>query len=387
MRSFWTYFSLVIFTGCFTSGKNHKSEWIALDHAESIECSPWPKRPKDLRIETIKPIYDSKEKLHGFIVSVLTRSASRGQYFLPFQNSVELNLQKSQKIELPRGGISLGGTLFGKRTMIFTAQNTAKGVQLELRSVPDNVVRGKALLASESIDDGFISSTQGGFWLQYEDNNSEKVALIKTLPKDQIEIRRIPIAFDSKPILVSAPKGAFFVWRPDEPKALFKYRWVASLEGGGGIPGPVSTLPYRIQSQIESWTFGKNKEQYLLVAVDGDTLIGQAQLVVNSIKFGPTGATLATSHQLRIKDTHTTEPVIAPASQTSEILMLNWIDEESTIARYKLNDQGIAKPSHMGIFAKGTKIQWISKDPNEDNVYFLTKNKSDTEWNYSLCTY
>ncbi len=390
MRSLILQVSLVILTGCITSGKDHKSAWAALDHAEDIECSPWPKRSKDLRIETIKPVHDAQDSMRGFVVSVLTRTANRGQYFLPFQNSVDLEPIKAQPIELPRGGTTLGGFYLGKRKLIFTALNTSQGVQIELRTIPDNVVRGKTLLANESIDDGFIKSTKGGFWLQYEDrDNSDKLALIQLLAKDQLSIKRVPVTFESKPTLVSAPQGAYLVWRPDEPKAPLRYRWVSGISsnGGGGQPGPVLNLPYNIQSQIESWTLSRDRDQHMLVLVDGDTLIGQAQLVAASLELGPSGALLKNSKQLALKDTHTTEPLIVPGDKTPEILMINWIDEESTIARYNLKGQGIARPSYMGIFAKGTKMQWLYKAPGKGTSYFLTKNKIEAEWNYSLCAY
>jgi hypothetical protein len=390
MRLLFLSFSVVIITGCITSGKDHKSAWAALDHAADIDCSPWPKRSKDLRIETIKPVHDAQESMQGFVVSVLTRTANQGQYFLPFKNSIDLDASKSQSIELPRGGKALGGFYLGKRRLVFTALNTSQGVQIELRTIPDNVVRGKTLLANESIEDGFIKSTKGGFWLQYEDrDNSDKLALIQLLAKDHLSVKRVPITLESKPTLVSARGGAYLVWRPDEPKAPLRYRWVSGIgsSGAGGQPGPVLNLPYRIQSQIESWTISSDLDQHMLVVVDGDTLIGQAQLVANSLQLDPGGAILKNSKQLALKDTHTTEPLIVPGDKSPEILMINWIDEESTIARYNLKGQGITRPSYMGIFAKGTKMQWLYKEPRTGTAYFLIKNKIESEWNYSLCAY
>lgn len=370
---------LLFISGCVTPDAGHKSNWYAIEKAEQIDCQKWPKREKDLRIESIKPSIDHLGNLQGFSVTTLTRTASKAHYYSPFNDKKEIDLEKLTSLELPRRAVFLGTLTHLKKRFVLAAQNTSQGIQIEARSLGDNVIRSKGLIKGEAIEDGRIVSAQQAYWLLYSTpDGAEKIIQVSFLPKNQLFLRAIPGSYEGSPVILPDPKGIFIVWK-DETKPIFRFRWVPL----SGPAAPPQTIALKIDQQIESWTAGTDNSRHFLVVVDGDTLIGQAQVKVLAGRFTLNSYIAERSQVIGLKNIHATEPVIGNKKGQAEAYLMNWIDEESTIARYKIGASSQQQPSYAGVFPKGTKIQETLKAG--DQSFFIAKNKVDAQWNFYLC--
>jgi hypothetical protein len=365
--------------GCVTSEVEHKSNWYVLDKADKIDCQRWPKRDKDLRIESIKSDVDQFGLIRGFSITVLTRSANKAYYFQPFGNSPSLNLEDAQPLELPRRTILLGSINQGKRTYVLAAQNVTQGIQFELRNMGDNVVQSKTLLKGEKIDDGRIVRSVNSDWIRYTSpDGSDKIAQIQWLTKGQMGIRLVAGTYDSAAVLLAKSKGLFVLWK-EEPANTFGLRWIPS----DGVVGAPQQIQFQLDHQVESWTAGLDGDRIHLVVVDGDTLIGQAYLKVMTGKITLNTYNYNGIIKTVLKNVHATEPVVAKRKGQAEVHLMNWIDEESTIARYKIGENRLHTPSYAGVFPKGTKIQ--ESIGGKEQSFFIAKNKIDSQWNFYLC--
>lgn len=366
-------------SGCVTSEEEPKSSWYVLDKADKIDCRRWPKRDKDLRIDSIKTDVDQMGNLRGFSVTVLTRTANKAYYFQPFANRAVINLDDARPLELPRKAILLGSFQQGRRRYVLAAQNVAQGVQFELRTMGDNVVRAKALLNGETMEDGKVFRSPNSEWVRFASSDgAEKIAQIQWLPKEQIRVRLIPGSYDSSSVLLGHPKGLFVVWKED-PSSTFRVRWIPSE----GVVGAPQNVPFQLEQQVESWTAGLEGDRFYLVVVDGDTLIGDANLKVLAGKVDINGYNYEKISKYVLKNVHATEPVVVSRMGRPEVHLMNWIDEESTIARYKIGEKGVSAPSYAGVFPKGTKIQESLR--GKDQSFFIAKNKIESQWNFYLC--
>src|SRR5690606_20573578 len=112
------------------------------------------------------------------------------------------------------------------------------------------------------------------------------------------------------------------------------------------------SLDIAATSQVESWNAAGHGGGYYLAVVDGDSLIGQSDLKVSFFNWNEGSAPVRWTKGTPLKDVHVTEPFFLASDRGLEAMVLKWIDEESTIARYKVAANGLGKPEYSGIFPK-----------------------------------
>jgi len=243
----------------------------------------------------------------------------------------------------------------------------------------DNVVRAKGGLPGERIEDGRIVRGGQGLWLRFSTPEGiEKIAQIRLFSNDQWDIRLVPGTYETPPVLIPQQKGLYTVWK-EEAKNPLRFRWIP-LDGPVGNP---QEFPYTPDQQIESWTAGTDGSRFYAVVVDGDTLIGQASLKLLMGAMVSNVYNIEKVHKLNLRNVHATEPSLVHAKGQTEALLMNWIDEESTIARYTMMEDTVPQPRFSGIFPKGTKIQETMR--GNERSFFLAKNKVEAQWNIYLC--
>jgi hypothetical protein len=86
-----------------------------------------------------------------------------------------------------------------------------------------------------------------------------------------------------------------------------------------------------------------------------------------------------------LKDVHVSDPVFLASAKGLQVLTLNWVDDESTIARYVVAGGTVGKPVYSGIFPKGSRIvdAFAGNDPSD--TFVMMRHKNDTNWIFQLC--
>jgi hypothetical protein len=139
------------------------------------------------------------------------------------------------------------------------------------------------------------------------------------------------------------------------------------------------------QSQVESWSAAQFGGGTYLAFVDGDSMIGQADLKISYVNSVDGATAVKWTKASPLKDVHVTEPVFLASAKGLEVLLLNWIDEESTIARYMVAGGTVGKPAYSGIYPKGARIVDAFTGESPDDLYVVTRHRDDTRWAFNIC--
>lgn len=179
--------------------------------------------------------------------------------------------------------------------------------------------------------------------------------------------------------------GLLLSFRSSKDSRHLKTIWIQEKEATDhrfkASPGAILNLG----ESVEAWTVGLSDEGAILAAIVGDSLVGEASLRVGKIDLASKNGALKFIGRSDLKDIHATEPSIIQTARWPEVLIVNWVDEESTIARYIVHGEDISKPLFSGLFHKGTRIvgQLSPKDPS--HVLVLTRHRVESRWVYQIC--
>jgi hypothetical protein len=381
MYRFLVLIPLFVVFGCTLGGNDYKSKWKTLKQAESIECTEWPQRPQDLSISEIKSVRAADGAVRGFIVKGLNRKGANSNYFTSFDGDTDLDSDDFIGIQAGRserviGGMHRGSALAGVLT---SGHNSSK---FEIRQIQSNVVTHTAKFKTGRLASGDVFDAGRTAWLTLS-TVDESAHLARVQSKGaKFDTKQITdLKFDYLPKILQplSKSEAVAIWVDGNG---FKSRFIDAA----GKPSKANNLNLKIKDQIESWSAIAHGAGYYLVFVDGDSLVGNADLRIVHFKMdGPTGFSLVWQKEIRIDDTHMTEPTLLSNLGQLEIAMTNWLDEESTIARYKIEGGSVALGGYAGIFAQGARIVDLFYAKRGGGSYALIREKVRSGLKFKLC--
>ena len=384
MRPFLPLSLLLMTCACQTfGGRKTVSSWAALENAESVDCDSWPLRPKDLQINDLTFVHGRNK---GFLASGLKRDASPMHAFAAFDDSTAVDGSDLKDLDFGRGAVVVGGASAFGRTYAIVVLNLAGGKStIELRATPSNIVAYKGNFAAVNVIEGTTVRSQGGAWVVFKsDENEFRVAFIDLRKKDHFQAKVVPgLVFKERPqILAMAGRpGAVAVYKEGDIGRPFKTVTLSEA----ATAGPPVPLDISVAIQVESWSAVAVPGGDYLAFVDGDSLVGQADLRISHFNWTDSGVAVRWTKRAPLHDVHATRPVFIASRRGLEVLLLNWIDEESTIARYMVAGGNIGKPAFSGIFPKGSRIVDAFTGKSLDDIYVITRHRDDTRWAFQIC--
>lgn len=383
MRRFIPLLLSAYAASCTTSGSHEAtSGWSALMRADKVECSTWPLRDKDLQIDDLSWLGGQKP---GFLLSGLRRDASPLHYFAPFDGDETVDPSTFVPLNLGAHAILLGGGSIGNQAVILVAHNNAGKSTFDIRSLPNNVVKYKGDIGSYQVVEGSVAHAKGGLWLSLKsEDNIYHLVHINTQQPAKLSSKALPApTFSDQPKLLGSATGggATVLWKEGDSGKPLRLQ---ELTADGGAEPPV-TLDLQVSSQLESWSATAHAGAIYLALLDGDTMVGQAEVKVAAVYHGKTGTSVKWNKAVPLRDTHAQEPTLVATRDGLEVLVLNWIDEESTIARYKVAGASLGKPTYSGVFQKGARILDAFAGPDLKDAFVLTRNRGDKRSAYQLC--
>jgi hypothetical protein len=374
--------ALLAFTlsGCtlFQSQKT-TSGWAPLAKAKDTDCGRWPMNDKDLGINELAVVHGPTP---AFLATGLKRDGSPNHYYAAFDGDVSLDKEDLVPLALGRGAVLAGG-LKRKGVPVVVVLYNAKGkATLEVRTVKGNLVQFKGDLAPTTVASGSLAPVEGGAWIVYKKDDTDYALAYLATGGDKVALAPVPgVTFRDAPVLL--PKGGdgsvIAVWKEGETGKPFKVRGF----GTDGKPGEIQGLDVAVTSQAESWAATNHQGTNYLALVDGDSLIGQASLKVTAFGLVDGGPGIRWTKDAALKDVHVTEPVFVDGGKGLQVLLLKWVDEESTIARYMVAGANLGQPSFSGIFPKGARI--LDAFGADDDVVVVVRNRESDHWAFRVC--
>jgi hypothetical protein len=379
---------VVALSGCtLLHGRKTNSGWVVLEKADDASCGVWPKQEQDL---AVNELILARGKPKGILSSGLKRDGSPNYYFAPWKDDVDFDAEQLVPLKLGRNSVMIGGASLGAKPVFDVVFNTrdkngnAKS-SLEVRNVKDNLVRFKGDLGGDAVQNGSLVVAGDVHWIVYKKDDADFGAARLGFVKEKGAIVPVTgLAMKDRPVIVPAPGGkgeALIIYKEgDDPKP-FKVRKIG-VDGKVGLP---SSLDVTVDNGVESWTATQSGGAYYMALVDGDSLIGQADLKVTAFDWVDEAAAAKWTKSVAIKDVHVSDPVFLNSAKGLQVLTLNWVDDESTIARYVVAGGAVGKPVYTGIFPKGSRIVDAFAGNDAGDTYAIMRHKDDTSWIFQLC--
>jgi hypothetical protein len=370
--------SLFAATGCTTLGNSKTvSRWAVLDKAADVECAPWPMRSKDLRIDELRYVGGANP---GFVVSGVKRDGGAMFYWAPFTGEVGLEPESFVNLPLGRGAVVAGGGAIAGAPYVTLLQNAAKGAVLEVRGIRDNVVRLKSELGESDIKDAWAVNVDGGAWMTYrKDDNDVHMVFLRDKPR-LTALKAAGASFKEIPVVLPVKGKLEAVTFRKEGVGIMAR--TVSADGQSSSDAPIDV---KIEQELESWSAASHNGQHFVAYVDGDSLVGLAALKLSQVTLGDGSASVAWTRSTPLKDLHASEPVFVAADGALHLLIMQWVDEESTIGRYKIAGGQLGKPMYSGIFPKGSRVMAAFTRQKEGDLFVVVRHKHEEGWGYRIC--
>jgi hypothetical protein len=360
-----------------------KSGWYPLTKAQDISCTSWPLRDKDLKVEEIVPFHDDNP---GFFVSFIKRNGAKSFYFAPMERDVTPKPSRFVPLDLPRGALLLGGTTIKGNTHSIFLTGESDRVVLETRNLYSGLQGQRIPIAIKGYSRGRVIEGKGGDWLVIEDESGQSRVYFlafdsqgnRTLKPVQLEIEE-----GAKIALI---QGRLLASYRDYPQShILHITWINTSDAANADHGSPIKHQLDLGGAVEAWSLGTLPSGPILAAIVGDSLVGDANLVLVRLDLNSKNGKLQLIGKVDLRDIHVSEPLFSETPKGTELMLANWVDEESTIARYIVKSEGLSKPIFSGLFAKGAHLVGLLQAKETDRIQVLTRHRIESQWVYQVC--
>ena len=360
-----------------------QSRWHPISKAKDLECVTWPLREQDLRIDHIALISGS---LPGFLVRGMKRDAKPLNYLSFWNDDPNPNPDAFKDLSFPRGSLPIGGFQANGQLYTLFAAHDDQGAYLELREAESNIKSQRFSLKLKQVEEGSLLSDAHGQWLTLKgDDGRYHLFHLVHRGSGAMILRDLTFAIEEVPQITIHEVGAFVMWRDDKLLGRLMGQWFVQGEKASGESQGRFQMDLQGSDPIESWNVARTSAGTFVAVVDGDSLLGEAKLKVAKLDLSSKVDGFSWIGQVDLRDIHVTEPRITETPEGTEVLLLNWVDEESTIARYIVNAEKISKPLFSGLFSRGTRLIESFKSAKSGQIWVLTRHRNDTRWLYQIC--
>jgi hypothetical protein len=359
-----------VITHCASTPKPEKPKesptWSLLKNVPEVACESLPIRETDLDYQKIE--YSSA--IESLLVKARSRKGRAVYYRLPYTAFGAPDLQLIQPLKVSNEETLIGAGQVYKSPYIALGKNVETDSKISIK-MPTEVGTTLATGAPpHAIEDISFSPGDGGFWTlskQMEfveepsalDDRPSQIHFFK-VQKNTIASRSFNFQMVGRTqLLTYNQKHAVAIWLDEgtssQPKpGKFKMRLVSSK----GAFSPEVALTDNAK-RVEQWSAVATKDGVLLATIEGDSVMGEANLKVSKIVLGAKGVQIAWQKTKSLTNEHVGDPVWITHKNSVYIYLPKWLDSESTLSLYRVTDKDVSSIGSVGIFSEGTTFQSI----------------------------
>ena len=377
--------ALMLLTGCITeNSKKVESEWKDLDRVGAIQCSVWPLKQSEIDIANM---IASGAGEGGFVATMRLRNGSMLPVMAETRGRDKINSDDLKSFPIGRDAYVVAMSEWGHEPIAFVVQNKNDRAWLEIRAIRDNrLVSRMAAPLSDEVNSGRLLANKTGWWLQLNHSDSQS-SFVHVTPDRSQNWKFVIAAFqsssklahltasesDADAIVAELPRGT------DSDQSQFVMTRVD--HAGKFTDFGKMTLPTK--GGIESWSASRLGNKLIISVVRGDSMIGQASLLVAATSNHGGGA-LAWKKEFPMFDTHLGEPVWLSNGSRAILGLIRWVDGESSLSRIKVDKEGAELLTDVGVFAKGSVLVAGYLKANENGLGAFRYRENDM-WKYKIC--
>lgn len=393
MRNRLSIFTTAACLSCATGNEiTPKSEWSKLSEAKATHCKDWPLGEQDLEIRDIKITHVGGT---SFLVSAIGRDGQPLYYLAPFEGRVSLDYGDQKPLAFGKKAVPLGASVFKGTPVAWLGQSDADGKGfLELRSLTDNTVVAKTPLKDHVVQEGDLYNDERGSWLFYrgsrpsEDGAMESVGdgypLLARGEKGPSGLMIRPfnqLKYDGQPKMLASKDKALVVWpktvKRDSQFFLKMMNEAGNVTASGGLSLKIKDL--------EGWAIAAMPNEYLIAYVEGDSLVGNATLQIVRFTVGEFGVKVVSAKRFPLANQHVSDPLWVVQNGEAWLMLLTWVDEESTASIYHVGASDIKDPILSGIFRKGSRIGGAFLEQKSGDLFSVMRFREGNGWKWQLC--
>ena len=364
--------------GCSFGKSDTKSDWIVLENADSVACSAWPKREKDLDISEIS----FQGSTSSFLVKGTNRNTSRYTYDLKFDDDEDVDPQDRPNFQIGRSAQVAGLVKMGAADHFVVFEDRQGKTQVEFRNTATNVVELSFSMNERQLTPLGVYPSNFGVWISYKNADQvNRFVFVDQRAKKNAKPVFVGLSFTDLPrVNLSEADGSIILTVIDRQKTKFS---VFTIDVTGKASEAMSVTT-KVTYEIESYATYFNNSNFYIAYVDGDSLVGESSLKL--LKAGIEGGSVAAkwTRQSSLRNVHVNEPVFVYSKKGLELLVLKWVDEESTIARYMVTADGLGKPTYAGVFKRGSRIM-DAFSVEAGRAFAITRSKGSDNWDFLVC--
>ncbi len=355
-----------------------KSGWHPLTKAHEISCTSWPLRDKDLKVESIVPFHGDYP---GYFVLFMKRNGTKDFYFAPMERDVTPNTSHFVSLQLPRGALLLGGTTINGKSHALFVTGAPDQVVLETRNIHTGLLGQRIPMAIKGYSRGKIVEGQGGDWLIIEDDGGQsRLHFLASDSQGNRTLKTVPMEIEEPTRIAIVQGGLLVSYRAKLQSHILNITWISAMDNGSPI-----NLQADLGGPVEAWSLGNLPSGPFLAAIVGDSLVGDAKLRLAKLDLNSKNGKLQLIGKADLRDIHVSEPLISETPRGTELMLVNWVDEESTIARYIVKSEGLSNPIFSGLFAKGAHLVGALQSKKTSQIQVLTRHRIESQWVYQVC--
>ena len=368
-----------------TESKKIDSEWSELNRVGAISCSTWPVRESEIDIASMSATGAGSG---GFAATMRLRNGSTLPVFADTGGSDKVDVDQLTAFPIGRDAKVVAVSEWNKEPVAFVVQNKNERAWLEIRGIRDNrMISRMATPLQDEVSGGNLVPASSGWWLQLSHSesessfvyvNPEKKGTWSFVQSNYLAHSRFASLASSgvtqNAYVVELPKGSngdsgVFSITMVEPSGKFTARGQITLQTKGGL---------------ESWSASAVGDKIVIALVRGDSMIGQATLVVAATSIVGNSSDVVWKQEFSFADVHVGEPVWLSNGSKALLGLIKWIDAEGSLSRVRVDAKGAEALTDVGVFPKGTLMitGYLSR---RDNGLGAFRYRDNELWKYKLC--
>jgi hypothetical protein len=373
-----------VLSGCTTTKtKPIDSEWSELERVDALSCSTWP--VKESEIDIVKMSGTSAGN-GGFVATMRLRNGSQLPVYVDSKN--ELNPDQFRSFPVGRDAQVVAISEYNNEPVAFVIQNKNDRAWLEIRGIRDNrMVSRMATPLQQEVNSGSLVIASKGWWLQlfHSETDSSYVFVSPDKGPNWNFMQSTYQSHTRFATIVSSAvgKSAYVVEQGkvlDEKSSQFSVVQIDPL----GKFTEQGKITLATKSGLESWSASAVGSRIVLAIVRGDSMIGQASLIVAAVSVSNGAPTIAWKKEIPFPDVHLGEPVWLSNGNKAFLGLMKWIDAEGSLTRINVNASGAEALSDVGVFPKGTVLA-AGYLNDRDKGMGAFRFRDNELWKYKLC--
>jgi hypothetical protein len=369
----------IILASCLSCVTKRQSEWSALDSLSGLDCKNWPKAPNEVLISEITPFSGGHS---GFLVASLLNNSRDQYYYLPFKGDLALDLSERQSLIFNKNIQVLGaGSYKGQASAALLTQDQNGHAMIEWRNVLKNTVIDAFTIQPKEANSGVVTWQDSHVWGSFYDGQY-RFALMDHQGNvlQQLALKDSTI---SEPKLLKPTSEHYY--------GMVKRHTTDDLASFGLIDVTVKratehVLPLKISGDVEGWDALLSPDGKLyIVYVAGDSMVGRAELVVDTLELSAEGA-WTSSKQWRsdLDGSHIANPVLKFADGEFRVFATRWLDGESLLSIYR-NDEGALLEERFGPLPEAASLVEVMEHEKDTFVLLRHKQSEFGEVRFEFC--